>query len=57
MAHHGLVTECLQYFIPGRSFDFADLGADLSGVVAASLLSHVAFYARLKDFSVALSKK
>jgi VanZ family protein len=57
MAHHGLVTECLQYFIPGRSFDFADLGADLSGVVAASLLSHVAFYARLKDFSVAPSKK
>ncbi len=36
----GLVTETLQLFVPGRSFDLFDLGVDLAGgaVVAAALV-------------------
>lgn len=35
---HGLITEMLQYFIPGRSCDPFDVVANLSGILAAIAL-------------------
>ena len=33
LAGYGLLTECIQYFVPGRSFSIYDWLADCSGVL------------------------
>eukprot|EP00762_Andalucia_godoyi_P001796 ANDGO_07038.mRNA.1 hypothetical protein len=42
-AYHGLVVECCQYFIPGRSFDLKDLAANWFGVAIAVVLGKIIF--------------
>lgn len=37
-----ILTECLQHHVPGRSASFADLLADLAGLVLAMLMVRVA---------------
>ncbi|MFM7709751.1 MAG: VanZ family protein [Ferruginibacter sp.] len=34
----GFVTECIQLYIPGRDFDFADWIADTAGIIVSLLL-------------------
>ena len=43
---YGLTDEIHQYFVPGRTFDFLDVGMDFSGAVLAIILINL--YSRIK---------
>ncbi|MCP3669358.1 MAG: trypsin [Gammaproteobacteria bacterium] len=36
-----LLEELSQYFLPSRTFDFIDLGADIAGILLFSIISYI----------------
>ena len=38
---YGLFIEILQYFVPGRNFDFLDIIANFIGIIAANIIFQV----------------
>ncbi len=52
---YGLLIECIQYFLPYRTFSFLDFLADLAGVLLYTLMFPMLF--RLKLFRVLRNTK